>query len=373
MKRNTAWALSVVVGLGAGACGGASAPRNPLEAPLGEIQTAGAPTTIVRVAGAMESEHWINDIAIDGNDLYVTVAWDGVYRLPKYGGGFTTLDVGGHNTEFGELAAGDGAVFWVATSFDGNDFPTTHLRRVATGDTAVSTVYQAQLGTTTSNLGKNLQVDASVVYLTQVRNVTDDGAIHRIPTGGGAELSSILPFMLQGSSPALAISIAWVARNGSVFFADCTADDGTCAIQQARGDGTISALATITGDGSHVLGADATSIYADSFSVLAPPAGGSQQVLLLKIDQQTGAVVELAPNGAGATNLLADDQELFFYVPGASMIAAISKQDGVRRTVVELPPDTHGIRQMAQDDTYLFVLTAESEVLAVPKRPAAQP
>ena len=54
------------------------------------------------------------------------MAWSGVYRMPKYGGGITTVDEGA-NVEFDELASGDGAVFWEALTFDSNDFPTTHV------------------------------------------------------------------------------------------------------------------------------------------------------------------------------------------------------------------------------------------------------
>ena len=68
--------------------------------------------------------------------------------------------------EFDELATGDGAVFWQAPTFDGNDFPTTHIRRVAEGDVAVSTIYQANLATYGDSRGKGVQVDGSTVYLT---------------------------------------------------------------------------------------------------------------------------------------------------------------------------------------------------------------
>src|SRR6185369_16947788 len=109
--------------------------QTPLESPLGEIQAAGAPRTVVRISDDMRDQQWMKDIAIVGNDLYVTVAWSGAYRLPKYGGGITALDQG-PNVQFDEIASGDGAVFWQAFTFDSNDFPTSHIRRVAEGDVA---------------------------------------------------------------------------------------------------------------------------------------------------------------------------------------------------------------------------------------------
>ena len=72
---------------------------------------------------------------------------------------------------------------------------------LAADDVAVSTIYQANLGTYSDSRGKNLQVDESTVYLTQIKNVTNEGAVHRIPTSGGAELASILPVHAAGPRP----------------------------------------------------------------------------------------------------------------------------------------------------------------------------
>ena len=369
MKRNALWAVSVVVGLGSGGCGGAKPVQSPLESPLGEIQTAGAPRTVVRIAEAMRDQQWIHDIAVVGDDLYVTVAWSGVYRLPKYGGGVTALDEG-TNVEHDELATGDGAVFWQALTFDSNDFPTTHVRRVAADDVAVSTIYQANLATFGDSRGKNLQVDGSTVYLTQVRNVTNEGAVHRIPTSGGAELASILPFTLPAAGPVVTtFPTAWIARDGGVLFADCTAGV-SCAIQQVTAEGTQT-IATIPGNEDYVQAADETSLYVTTLLHVAPAPGSSAPIPLLKIDRQTGASVELTPDCGGGYDMLADDRELFF-VSGATIISAISKQGGAQRTVADLT-GSHGIWRMAQDDTYLFVLTANSEVVAIPKGTPAQP
>jgi hypothetical protein len=364
------WVVSVVAGLGAGACNSAHSVQTPIESPLGEIQAAGAPRTIVRINEDMRDQQWLRDIAIVGNDLYVTVAWSGAYRLPKYGGGITALDQG-TNVEFDELASGDGAVFWQALTFDGNDFPTTHLRRVAEGDVEVSTIYQANLATYGDSRGKNLQVDGSTVYLTQVRNVTDQGAIHRIPATGGAELAPILPFTVPGAGPVVInFPTTWILRNGGVLYADCSAGGGSCAIQQVTGDGART-IATVPGDEAYVQYADETSLYVTTMFHVAPPPDRSIPISLLKIDPQSGAAFELTPDSGGAYWLLGDDRELFF-VSGAFAIEAISKQGGDQRLVADLT-GSHGIWRMAQDDTYLFVLTANSEVIAIPKGTPAQP
>jgi len=370
MKRNAMWVVPVVVGLGAGACSSARPVETPLESPLGEIQTAGAPRTVVRINEEMRDQQWMKDIAIVGDDLYVTVAWSGAYRVPKYGGGITALEQN-TNVEFDELASGDGAVFWQALSFDSNDFPTTHVRRVADGDLAVSTIYQADLATYGDSRGKNLQVDGSTVYLPQIRNVTDQGAIHRFPTTGGAELAPILPFTLPGPGPVVVtFPTTWIVRDGGVIYADCSAGSGACAIQQVAADGTQT-IATVPGDEAYVQAADQASLYVTALSHVAPPPDQRIAIPLLKVDPQTGAIVELTPDCGGAYFLLADDRELF-YVSGAFAITAISKQGGDPRTVADLT-DSHGIWRMAQDDTYLFVLTANSEVVAIPKGTPAQP
>jgi hypothetical protein len=342
----------------------------PLESPLGEIQAAGAPRTVVRISDDMRDQQWIRDIAIAGNDLYVTVAWSGAYRLPKYGGGITALDQG-TNVEFDELAGGDGAVFWQALTFDSNDFPTTRIRRVAEAEVDVSTIYEANLATYGDSRGKGLQVDGSTVYLAQVRNVTNQGAIHRIPTAGGAELAPILPFMVPGAGPVVVqFPTTWIVRDGGLLYADCSAGGGSCAIQRVTGEGAQT-IATVPGDEAYVQYADAAGLYVTTMVHVAAPPDRSIPISLLKIDPQSGAASELTPDCGGAYFLLGDDRELFF-VSGAFAINAISKQGGDVRPVANLT-DSHGIWRMAQDDTYLFVLTANSEVIAVPKDTSAQP
>jgi hypothetical protein len=378
MKWNTAWAVSMVVGIGAAACNGERTPQNPLESPVGEVQTAGAPRTVVRIADAFKDNHWINDIAIDGDDLYVATAWDGVYRLPKFGGGITALDETANNTEYSEVATGDGAVIWEAASFDKRDFPTNHLRRVATGDTTASTIYQAALGGASVTGTKDVQIDGSIVYFTEVMNVTDAGAIHRVPTHGGAELPSILPFTLQetaGPYNPTQMPTSWIVKNGGVFLAYCPGD-GSCAVERVSADGTQT-IATFPGDVAYVRAADETSIYVTNRFYNAAPPNEIPPIPLLKIDQQTGAIVQLTADGSDAWFMLADDQELFFAAFNTGItINAISKQGGDQRIVADLTA-SHGFSAMAQDDTYLFVLTPvgegpyQNKVIAIPKHPPA--
>ena len=376
MNRNLAWVVSIVAGVGAGACNGARTPQNPLESPVGEVQTAGAPRTVVRIADAFKDDHWINDIAIDGDDLYVATAWDGVFRLPKFGGGITALDETANNTEYLELATGDGAVFWTAPIFDENDNGTVRLRRVASGGAAVSTINQTALGTVSISGTKNLKVDGSVVYVTEI-NTSDEGAIRRIPTNGGPELPTILPFTLQGPGPynQTLMPTSWIAKNGGVFIAYCPGD-GSCAVQRVTADGTQT-IATFAGDAAFVRAADETSVYVTNTFRNAAAPNSIAPIPLLKVDQQTGAVVQLTPDGSDGWYMLADDQELFFAAFNTGItINAISKQGGDQRIVADLT-DLHGISALAQDDTHLFVLTPDGEspyyskIIAIPKHPPA--
>jgi hypothetical protein len=216
-----------------------------------------------------------------------------------------------------------------------------------------------------------VQVDGSTVYLMQVRNITEQGAIHRIPTTGGAELAPILPFTVPGAGPVvISFPTTWILRNGGVFYADSSGGGGSCAIQRVTADGSQT-IATVPGDEAYVQYADETSLYVTAMFHVAPPPGRSIPISLLKIDAQSGAAVELTPDCGGAYWLLGDDRELFF-VSGAFNINAISKQGGDQRLVADLT-GSHGIWRMAQDDTYLFVLTANSEVIAIAKGTPAQP
>jgi len=366
MNRKTAWVASMVVGLGAGACGGARDNPDPLESPLGEIQTAGAPQTVVRIADAFKDENWMRDIAIVGNDLYVAVALSGVYRLPKFGGGITPIDVS-PDAEVDELASGDGAVFWERFTFGSGDAPTLYLRRVAAGDTAVSTIHREGIGGYEDNYGKNLQVDGSTVYMTELSGITNLGAIHRFPTTGGAELPSIAPFTYPaggGYISATDLHRVWIARNGGIVAIDCPLNSGTCTIQRVTGDGT-QPIATFAGKEAYVGAIDETSIYFTNVIYQPTPAPASVTTPLLKIDQQTGEIAQVTADSGGGYFMLDGGQELF-YVSGASTINAVSKQGGAPRTVADLT-GSHGIWRIAQDDTHLFVLTAQNQVVAIPK------
>jgi hypothetical protein len=373
MNRNTAWVVSMVVGLGAGACSGARDNPNPLESPLGEIQTAGAPQTVVRIADAFKDQDWIRDIAIVDNDLYVTVAWSGVYRLPKFGGGITPIDVSA-DAEVDALASGDGAVFWERFTFGSGDAPTLYLRRVAAGDTAVSTIHQEGIGGY-EDYGRNLQVDGSTVYMTELSGVTNLGAIHRFPTTGGAELPSIAPFTYPAGGGYISgtdLHRVWIARSGGIVTIDCPLNSDTCTIQRVTGDGT-QPIAAFPGREAYVGAIDETSIYFTSVIYHPTPAPSSVTTPLLKIDQQTGEITQVTPDSGGGYTMLDGGQELF-YVSGAFRISAVSKQGGDPRTVADLT-GSNGIWRMVQDDTHLFVLTAQSEVVAIPKGTpaAAQP
>jgi hypothetical protein len=236
-------------------------------------------------------------------------------------------------------------VFWLATSSDSRDFPTSHLRRMTAGDAAVSTIYQAALGFIDDGRERNLQVDGSIVYLTQIQNVTDLGAIHRIPTAGGVELSTLMAFTLPDGgyhSPTEAPR-AWIVRNGGVFYADCPLNSGSCAVQRVAADGTQT-IATFPGNEAYVRVVDATSIYVTKPIVITGPAP-SVTTPLLKIDQQTGDITELTPDCGGGYLMLDGGQELF-YASVDGGISAISKQGGDQRTVADLT-DAYGLRRMA--------------------------
>jgi hypothetical protein len=377
MKRTSAWVVAIAAGLAAGACGEARNKPIPLESPPADIQAAGAPETVARISDAIGDNDWIKDVAIVDSDLYVAVAWSGVYRLPKHGGAVTAVDQGTGRTEFSELANGDGAVFWEASSADDRDFPTSHLRRLNAGDTAASTIYQAALGFVGDGRGRNLQVDGSIVYLTQIQNITDLGAIHRIPTTGGVELSTLMAFTLPdgGYHSPTDPPRTWIVRDGGVFYADCPLNGGSCEIQRMDADGTRT-IATFPGQEAYVRVVDETSIYVTNPIVVAGPTP-SVTTPLLRVDRQTGELVELTPDCGCGLLMLDGGQELFYVtanVPRSNTLEAISKDGGPPRDLATLTSQQTLFR-MAQDDTYLFVVTGDldSQVLAVRKGTPAQP
>ncbi len=89
---------------------------------------AGAP--LVRTIGP---DHLIANMALSDDYLFVTTQWDGIYRLPKYGGAVEAVATD-PKAQFNALAANARDVFWVEVRFGPKDeLHQKLLRRTAAG------------------------------------------------------------------------------------------------------------------------------------------------------------------------------------------------------------------------------------------------
>jgi hypothetical protein len=353
MNRRLLWAFSILAGTAA-ACG-APAPANPLESPLGEIQGAGTPRTVVRVTGDT-TPAWIRDIAVSANDLYVSVPWHGVYRMPKYGGAITPVDEGS-NVAFIELATGSDAVFWEHTTFDKKDFPHARVKRQDFDGGPIATLYEANLGFFDSSETRNLQTDGGIVYVTLVQNITDDGAIHRLPAAGGEPLANILPFNIEAEHEhSQSLQPIWVAVAGAAYFTQC-ADGPACEIWRAAGD-EMQDLGPAPPGVSRVTAVDRGEIFLDVQTT---------EAAVWKVDLASGAATRLVSPAAGADRLVVDANEVFF-VSGADSIRAVPRAGGDDRVVADLTGQGT-ISRLIADDTHIFALVDQSEVVMIPKQP----
>ena len=124
-------AAAAVLALPLGACGGSSAPsKTRFDTELRVPFNPGAGAPLVRTIGP---DHLIANMALSDDYLFVTAQWDGIYRLPKYGGAVEAVATD-PNAQFNALAANARDVFWVEVRFGPKDeLHQKLLRRTAAG------------------------------------------------------------------------------------------------------------------------------------------------------------------------------------------------------------------------------------------------
>jgi hypothetical protein len=339
-----------------------SSPSSKLDTTTVSPAEAGGVRSLARVRGFTNNGQppqgtQISMIALSDDYLFMAVRWDGVYRLPKYGGPAEVVDsVPG--ADYLEVAANRSRVFWDHSTYDDHDHADTRLQaRSATGGSP-STLVEGNFGLYETNVSQPFQADEQNLYYISGNRVgnMDTLQLFAVPVGGGAATPlRTTPFPGTGE--------AYFAVDGEVYFSNGNEID-----KIAANSTTPQKIADIPGPAQGlryvIRAADADNVYAASDHVLyaVPRAGGAPT-----------AVLTTTGNDYIGWQLTIDAQNIYYVGMDASGSAVFSvpRTGGTPTKIAGGDSQfSGGIDQMLQDEKNLFLLHGYGEVLMVPKTPA---
>ena len=351
-------AAAAVLALPLGACGGSSAPsKTRFDTELRVPFDPGAGAPLVRTIGP---DHLIANMALSDDYLFVTTQWDGIYRLPKYGGAVEAVATD-PNAQFNALAANARDVFWVEVRFGPKDeLHQKLLRRTAAGG-PISTMRS-------DDFAGVLALDDAYIVLSGGR-------------GPGHDAISLA----DGTTVPVPVDLDWVAIDGGTYETSFWLDgnalyslgcdgirlNGFCGLVRTDvATGVIErgpALPGLspTGPGpTKLVGADETHIYLYD----------GPRIWRLRKTDFASEDVYTAPAGVSSFQPLVDDNALYFvrvlYPPPTTstertdaavppperQLVALSKDGASMRVISRHPALADYVNQMAQDRQFLYLL-----------------
>lgn len=130
-------AAAAVLALPAVGCSASSGPsKTRFDTDLQVPSDPGAGAPLVRTIGA---DHLILNMALSDDYLFLTTQWDGIYRLPKYGGAVDAV-ANDPNVLFNALTGNAREVFWIEVHFGPGDEVHQGLRRRAAAGGPIATM-----------------------------------------------------------------------------------------------------------------------------------------------------------------------------------------------------------------------------------------
>jgi hypothetical protein len=356
-------AAAAVLALPLGACGGSSAPsKTRFDTALQVPFDPGAGAPLVRTIGP---DHLILNMALSDDYLFLTTQWDGIYRLPKYGGAVEPVATN-PSAQFNALAANARDVFWVEVRFGPNDEPHQKLQRRAAAGGPISTMRS-------DDFAGVIAVDDTYIVLSGGRGP------------GGRDAISLA----DGTTVPVPVDLEWLAIEGgdtyetsfwldgnALYSVGCDAiiPDAFCGL--VRNDiatGVVErgpALPRLSPGGpvaAKLVGADETHIYLydgpriwrlrktdfASEDVYTPPAGVSAYQPLVG-DNALYFVRALYPPPT-TTSTERTDAAVTLPRPEVQLVA-LSKDGASMRVISRHPALADYINQMAQDRQFLYLL-----------------
>jgi hypothetical protein len=294
-------------------------------------------------------------IAVDGNHLYFSSRWDGVYEMPRYGGEVVTLEADAHKDFDPLTASAAGGVVWLSVAFDGSDFPHSWIRHRATGSTRIETVYDADFGV--PMLGWENGIAASQTAVTFIRDRQGPEQFVAVPLGGGPP-RTLLEDVSFLDSPTFAVDdehayyshCDWETKTGCFLdriplaggpatrlSTDCPAPIEAMDQKNLYIPGVVSfAMDKVTGQCTQVgntitslrmVGSDAENLYLYGTNDRAPTLGSHAQVW--RLPKAGGTPVAIYEDPQSLQQVIVDGNDLFLLR---------FKDDVFEIAVVTLPP-----------------------------------
>jgi hypothetical protein len=336
----------------------------------------GDPYTILRVNDSPPNV--LEMLALSGDYLYFAVSWNGIHRMPKYGGTVSDVDTGrtiegsgGRSQPYLDVRSVGSDVMWSIGNPGANGVVNIEfLASNASG--GVRTLLQ-----TTDNIGgrrpRDVQTDDKYIYfVTEVSPNAYPGAppgpaptlLRRIPLGGGSDetIYSQLSDLLQPKNAWFAAIHEYFVDHGDVFLLSGSGATGLELDVIRAGTATAVKLADLSAsDPPLIAGVDATTVYLvgqENISA-APRAGGAVTTLYQGAPGQY-----LQPFAVDANNVYVGRSD-----GNTAGVFAQPKQGGALVRIANDGQALLGAVYMAQDDQHLFFIHGKTEILMLPKTP----
>jgi hypothetical protein len=311
---------------------------------------------------SVEPNDIIDVIAVSDDYLFWAGQYDGIYRMPKYGGEIEVLD-SGRSGQYHTLDVAGDHVYW--TRENTGIGPNESIKRRGLTGGPVTTIFGTDLGIVNSSQELSFGADNHAVYFV-ADALNDPGrtkvSLYRVPNGGGS--AAVLQTNPLASGVVLPSDrfLSFLADNGDCFVID--AADTTLSVIAADTT-TPRKLADLTLDDPMIVqAADADTVYLTGGRHIygVPRAGGA----LRTIYETTVAT------GGLWSSLLVDGTSLYFLLVdnAATSVMSVPKTGGTATRISRNDAQfAGGIDYIRQDEKNIYVLRSESEILRLPKTP----
>ena len=350
--------------LATAACG----QDSPYERIDSSLKTPLKPGEAYSLARITDDRYWISSIAVSDNYLFLATSWQGVYRLPKYGGALTAVEEDSNAVNL--VTANRDTVFWNRTTFGSGDTPHTQVKQQPAAGGTTSTLLDGDFSLFSTNVYPTLVATGDALYMMRSDHPGDFSLrLDRRSLRDGAQ--STLASFPDSGGPMINWPAAWTVADDHLYFTTYTSPLKTVIDVKTTG-GSPTSLALSAPISGAFLAADAAGIYTG----LPSPGYG-----VAKISPADGAVRPLYTNPdlliASYTSAVAVDADNVYFVTydakAGNQIQAAPKAGGAPTVIGSGSQFQAGIGQILQDKDNLYVLDAGHEVLLLPKKPGGAP
>ncbi len=330
------------------------------------LKTPLKPGEAYSLARLTDDKYRISSIAVSDNYLFLATSWQGVYRMPKYGGALTAVEEDAKAV--GRVAANRDTVFWNRTTFGSGDAAHTQVKQQPAAGGATSILFEGDFGPFGNSEYPTFVATGDALYMMRSDNPGDFSIrLDRLSLRDGAQ-ATVASFPDTGGST-IPWPTAWALTGDHLYYTTYAGLPRTIMdVKLSAGSTTPLALDAAISVG--FLAADATGLY----SGLPGPALG-----LAKISPTDGAVRSLYENPdlqlESRTSTVAIDADNIYVVTrdktGGNQIQAAPKAGGAPTVIGSGSQFQYGLEQFLQDGDNLYVLHDGHEVLLLPKKPGA--